>query len=95
MSAVTLREKLRETERQIRELVQHLELGQLPKVHALRKLAKQGMDPEEMSEVADASIRNSTTSVLKSHEYTIEMQKSLNKFLKEIQADLKRITEGG
>lgn len=95
IAALTLREKVREAERLSRELIQHLELGFLPKVQEVRRLSKAGTLPDQIDEVADASVRTSTQVVLKSYDYSAKLQETLEQFLQAIETDLRGITERG
>ena len=55
---LTLREKLRDAAHVARELIEHLELGFVPKVHELRKLSRQHDPASGLPPVADVTIRS-------------------------------------
>ena len=59
MNDLTLRKKLNEAERIIRELVHHVEHGYIPKAHLTRRTARKGNDPKEQAEITDKTIRSS------------------------------------
>ena len=88
----TLREKLSEAEKLARELIHHLEHGFIPKVHALRRLARQGLDPTDADEVSDRSFRSQVDEVLSSDDFTRRVYKQFDTYLTGIQQDVRQIT---
>lgn|SRR5690606_32479326 len=91
---LTLREKLRNVEKLTRELSDHLERGFLPRVHALRRLARKGTDAEHREGVSDISIRESVSTVLKSDAYARELSESTRRYLRSIQNDIDGMFDG-
>ena len=85
---LTLREKLRDAARGLRELVEHLEMGFVPKVHELRKLSRQHDPTSDLPPVADVTIRSYVSSVLESDRFTAGLNESLEKYLNSIQKDV-------
>lgn len=88
----TLREKLSEAEKLARELIHHLEHGFIPKVHTLRRLARQGLDPTDAEEVSDRSFRSQVDEVISSDDFTRRVYTQFDSYLSGIQQDVRRIT---
>lgn len=91
MNDLTLRKKLNEAERIIRELVHHVEHGYIPKAHLTRRTARKGNDPKEQSEITDKTIRSSVKKTLDSDQFTRQVCNQLNDYLTAIEGDLRRI----
>lgn len=92
---LTLREKLRDATRGFRELVEHLELGFVPKVHELRKLTRQHDPTSGSTPVADVTIRNAVALVLDSDQFTAGLNDSLEYYLNSIQKDVAGVVSRG
>jgi hypothetical protein len=92
---MTLREKLREAARGVRELIEHLELGFVPKVHELRKLTRQHDPASGTTQVADVTIRNAVASVVDSDHFTAGLNDSLEYYLNSIQKDIASVVSRG
>lgn len=86
-----LRERFREAERLTRELIQHLEHGFLPKAGEVREMVRRGSRQEEMANVADHSIRTSVDAAVTSHEYTLDVVRRLERYLRSIDSEVKEI----
>jgi len=84
---LTLREKLRDAAHCTRELIEHLELGFVPKVHELRKLSRQHDPASGVPPVADVTIRSYVSSVIESDRFTAGLSENLEKYLVSIQSD--------
>lgn len=91
IESMTLRTKLNEAERVIRELVHHIEHGYIPKAHLLRRNARKGNDPKEQNDITDVTIRSSVEKTLESDEFTQDIGHQLQAYLSSIDMDLKRI----
>lgn len=85
---LTLREKLRDVIRVNRELIEHLELGFVPKVHDLKKLTKQHEPSSTGPAVEDATVRGYVSAVLESDQFTDKLHDSLMNYLNSIQKDV-------
>lgn len=92
---LTLREKLRDAARGARELVEHLELGFVPKVHELRKLSRQHDAASGVPPVADVTIRGYVSAVLESDQFTVRLNDSLENYLNSIQKDVSDVISRG
>jgi hypothetical protein len=95
IEGVTLRDKCREANRVIRELVDHLEQGFLPKVRNLRKLARareQGYDP---SLVRDVTIRTHAATLLEAEQYTIRLDEESKQLFMAIATEVDHLVSTG
>ena len=91
----TLRDKCREANQTIRELIDHLEQGFLPKVKGLRKLARgleQGYDP---SLTRDVTIRSHASALLEAEQYTAKLDEESKALFASIIADVDRLVTSG
>ena len=95
VESLTLREKLIDSEKLTRELVEHLERGFIPKVHQLRRTARRATNPEHQGEVTDRTIRSSVDQVLKSDDYTRQLCDRAVTLLNAIDTDVQTIFEQG
>ena len=92
---LTLREKVREAERVLRELVEHLEMGFIPKVHELKKLSRQHDPASGSPPVADVTIRSYVSAVVESDRFTGGLVESLDNYLNAIQKDVSEVVNRG
>ena len=92
---LTLREKIRESARGVRELIDHLELGFVPKVHELRKLCRQHDPTSGNPPVADVTIRSYVLSVVESDRFTVGLNESLENYLNSIRKDVSEVVSRG
>ncbi len=88
---MTLRNKLNEAERLIRELIHHVEHGYVPKAHLLRRTARKGNDPKDQHEITDMTVRNSVDKVLQSDLFSRQLCDQLQEFLGSIEQDVNKI----
>lgn len=88
---MTLREKMIEADKLVRELMHHLEHGFVPKAHGLRRVARQGADPSEEEYVTDLTIRSTADDVLQSNEFTRNVAHQLTQFLTAIDRDVRKL----
>lgn len=95
INQLTLREKLRDAARGVRELIEHLELGFVPKVHELRKLTRQHDPAAGTAPVADVSIRSYVTAVLESERFTAGLNDSFENYLNSIKKDVSEVISRG
>lgn len=91
----TLREKIRESARGVRELIDHLEMGFVPKVHELRRLCRQHDPASGNPPVADVTIRSYVLSVVESDRFTIGLNESLENYLNSIRKDVSEVLTRG
>jgi hypothetical protein len=92
---LTLRDKCREANRVIRELIDHLEQGFLPKVRNLRKLARgkeQGYDP---SLVRDVTIRTHAATLWEAEQYTVRLDEESKQLFQAIAREVEQLVSTG
>lgn len=92
---LTLREKLRDAARSVRELIEHVEHGFVPKVHELRKLTRQHDPASGAPPVADVTVRSYVSAVLESDRFTMGLNDSLDNYLNSIQKDVSEVVSRG
>lgn len=91
IESMTLRSKLNEAERILRELIHHVEHGYIPQAHLLRRNARKGNDPKEQNNITDLTIRSSVEKTLASDKFTQQVADQLQEYLSSIDADLRGI----
>lgn len=92
---LTLREKLIEAERLMRELSDHLERGFIPKAHETRRMARRANQPEYQDEVKDVTVRSSSDDLLRSDDYSRQLCERNLRMLSAIEQDVRAIFEQG
>lgn len=92
---LTLREKLIEAERLLRELTDHLERGFIPKAHLTRRTARRANEPDNQDEVKDVTIRSSSQELIRSDDYSRQLCERNIRMLAAIEQDVKAIFEMG
>jgi len=92
---LTLREKLIEAERLMRELSDHLERGFVPKAHETRRLARRANEPENQDEIKDVTIRSSADNLLRSDDYSRQLCERNLRLLAAIEQDVQAIFDKG
>lgn len=88
LADLTLREKLKDAENLARQLIDHLERGFIPKVHSLRRLARQANDPDHRESITDLAIREGASGVIQSDDYTRQLSEKTHAYLESIAADV-------
>ena len=87
---LTLRDKCREAQRIVREMIDHLDQALLPKVKNLRKLARAreaGYDP---ASVRDVTIRAQAASLLDAAQYLIKLDDESKLFLNALATEVEQ-----
>lgn len=77
---LTLRELVTDAERMTRELVEHLDQGFLPKSRSLARLVAPSPGDPEYEEIEDLTIRNQSSDLLKSEEFTEQLYRKLEQY---------------
>lgn len=90
---LTLRELFTAAERQSRELVTHLDLNFIPKVDTLAKLVRPPKNPEDLSRIADVTVRNQAAQVIDSEKYTAQLYGQLEDYVRAIDSAVNAIIE--
>lgn len=91
----TLRDKCRDANRVVREIIDHLENGILPKLNSLKKLARsreQGFDP---SSVRDVTIRTHAAAILEAEQYSIKLDEESKALLSAIATEVEHLVDTG
>ncbi len=88
---MTLRDKLNEAERLMRELMDHLDNGFIPKARSLgRSLQEHGND---VSLISDTTVRQQTAELIDSNRYSEKLYNKVGELLAAIDEDVASITE--
>ena len=93
LETMPLRDRVREAERLVRELSDHLERGFLPKVHEARKATR--TTSNALEEIMDSTVRSTVDTALTSHEYTVQLLRTLDDYLTSIDRELEQMVTGG
>ena len=88
---LTPRDKCREAQRVIRELIDHLDQAFLPKVKNLRKLARAQEPGYNPAGVRDVTIRAQAASLLEAEQYTIKLDEESKQFLTALAAEVEQL----
>ena len=91
LESMTLRNKLNEAERLLRELVHHIEHGFIPIAHQSRRVARKGNDPKEQHEITDMTVRSAVGKTIGSDDFTRNLCTQLDEYLQSIQKDVNQI----
>lgn len=92
---LTLRDKCREANRVIRELVDHLDQAFLPKAKNLRKLARGKDQSYDPSAVRDVTIRSQVSALLESEQYTIRLDEESKQLFNAIASEVDQLVTTG
>jgi len=92
---LTLRDKLIEAERLLRELTDHLERGFIPKAHETRRLARRANEPDNQDDIKDVTLRSSSDDLLRSDDYSRQLYERNLKLLRAIEQDVQSIFDKG
>jgi len=87
---MTLREMFLDSEHLMRELIEHLDQGFLPKVKDLEELSRPNPQAAEFAEVEDVSVRSQSSQVLESERFTRDLCGKLGRYLNGIQDGVTR-----
>lgn len=88
---LTLRDKCREAQRVIRDLIDHLDQAFLPKVKNLRKLAKAKEPGYDPGAIRDVTIRAQAAGVLEAEQYTVKLDEESRQFLTALAAEVEHL----
>ena len=95
VEGLTLREKCRDANRVVRELIDHLEQGFLPKVGSLRKVARARSQSFDPSQVRDVTIRSQAAAILDAEQYTIKLDEEAKQLFTAIAAEVEHLVNTG
>ncbi|MEX1230171.1 MAG: hypothetical protein WEB58_08025 [Planctomycetaceae bacterium] len=93
VESLTLRQKFTEGERLVRELIEHLEQGFLPKADSFRRLVD--IKITDINLVDDNSVRNQAGALMESDQYTELMVEKLCRVLNSINDETNRLVNEG
>jgi hypothetical protein len=93
LDQLTLREKLRDSAQLSRELIEHLELGFLPKLVELVEKSPPKTDPQDF--VPDITIRNLVAAVLESEQFTARLDENLKQYTDSLMKELRQMSANG
>ena len=89
---MTLRDKLNEAERLMRELMDHLDNGFIPKARSLgRSLQESGNDTTLLS---DTTVRQQAAELIDSNRFSENIYKKISRLLESIDGDVGSISGG-
>ena len=81
LDQLPLRELFTEAERLTRELIDHVDLGFLPKINNLNRLSQEDAGNYELPEIEDITIRNHASQVLESEQFTSQFYQETERYL--------------
>jgi hypothetical protein len=90
----TLRDKCRDANRVIREVIDHLENSFLPKVQNLRKLTRLRDSTFDPSSVGDMTIRTEAAAILEAELYTAKLEEESKRLLTAIAKEVDQLVTG-
>ncbi len=92
IEGMTLREKLSEAERLLREMIDHLDNGFIPKARTLGQLLQEhGCDQASLS---DISVRQQAAELIDNNRFAEHLQEKLSHLLTAIDRDVTEIQGG-
>lgn len=94
IDAMTLQEKVKKSEVLVRELIEHLELGFLPKLKKLHKLSRVGKSRSQLEDIADLTIRNHVSQMLESEQFTEDLFEKLSTLTTALEKDMNDVLYG-
>ncbi|MBD3675483.1 MAG: hypothetical protein HUJ26_18375 [Planctomycetaceae bacterium] len=92
--AMTLQEKVKKSEVLVRELIEHLELGFLPKLKKLYKISRVGKSRSQLEEIADLTIRTHVSQMLESEQFTEDLFEKLSTLTTALEKDMNDVLHG-
>lgn len=94
LSRMTLRDKLTEAERLIRELSHHLEHGFIPKSRELYRMVRKYQPDDTENQVTDRTVREHASELISSERFTEQVYEKISRYLVSIDGEISRIIEG-
>jgi len=89
---MTLREKLSEADRLLRELVDHLDNGFIPKARSLsRTIQEHGTNTDELT---DMTVRQNAAEIIDNNRFSERLYEKIGALLVSIDSDVARIEDG-
>jgi len=94
IEGMTLQEKVKKSEVLVRELIEHLELGFLPKLKNLQKISRVGRSQSQLEEIADLTIRTHVSQMLDSEQFTESLFEKLSNLTTALEKDMNDVLYG-
>lgn len=95
IESMTLRDKCREANRVIRELIDHLDQGFLPKVQELQRLSRAREPKFDPSQIRDVTIRTHAAAILEAEHYTIKLDEEAKQLFTAIAREVDQVVNTG
>lgn len=92
---MTLQEKVKNTELLVREIIEHLEMGFLPKLKTLQKIARVGRSQHQLEEIGDLTIRTHVAQVIESEKFTESLYHQLEAITAALEQDMRKVLYEG
>jgi hypothetical protein len=94
IESMTLQDKVKKSEVLVREMIEHLELGFLPKLKNLQKISRVGNSQSQLEEIADLTVRNHVVQVLESEQFTESLFEKLSVLTDALEKDMNDVLYG-
>lgn len=94
IEGMTLQDKVKNSELLVREIIEHLELGFLPKLKNLQKISRVSNNLSQLEEIADLTIRNHVVQVLESEQFTESLFEKLSLLTSALEKDMNDVMYG-
>ena len=94
LERLTLREKLTEVERMIRDLSDHIEQGVIPKTKDLYRLVRKYQPNETESQASDRTVREHASELITIERFTEQAFEKISRYHVSIDDEITRIIEG-
>jgi hypothetical protein len=94
LESMTTQEKVKNTELLVRELIQHLEMGFLPKLKRLSKVTRLGRANSKLEEIGDLTIRLHVSQVTESERFTESIHERLIELIQALEVDMQNVVHG-
>jgi len=94
IEGMTLQEKVKKSEVLVREMIEHLELGFLPKLKKLQKISRVGRSQSQLEEIADLTIRTHVSQMLESEQFTESLFEKLSALTNALEKDMNDVLYG-
>lgn len=91
---MTLREKFTESEHLLRELIEHIEHGFIPKVRHLENMVRPTETQPFDESIADSAVHHSVDDLLETDDFSQQLYEKLERYLASIESDVNRIISG-
>jgi len=94
IEGMTLQDKVKNSELLVREMIEHLELGFLPKLKNLQKISRVSNNLSQLEEIANLTIRNHVVQVLESEQFTESLFEKLSLLTSALEKDMNDVMYG-